>query len=93
MVLPLLLGRAKSIAALESSGLENDKYVFSCCSARMLLKIDPIIRGSYSIGTTRSHCNCCAYLMHVKVLVEGASVPVSKRWKDADGFVLGSQVC
>ena len=50
MVLPLFVGRAKSIAALESA-MENDKHVF-LVAQQDASKDDPSMADLYSIGTT-----------------------------------------
>tara|TARA_R110001599_G_scaffold119118_2_gene288836 strand:+ start:17397 stop:19790 length:2394 start_codon:yes stop_codon:yes gene_type:complete len=91
MVLPLFVGRAKSIAALESA-MENDKYVF-LVAQQDASKDDPILEDLYSIGTTAKVMQLLRLPDGtVKVLVEGAKRARLEKMEDADGFVLGSVV-
>jgi|TARA_R110001632_G_scaffold1368_3_gene5520 ATP-dependent Lon protease len=91
MVLPLFVGRAKSIAALESA-MENDKYVF-LVAQQDASKDDPILEDLYSIGTTAKVMQLLRLPDGtVKVLVEGAKRARLEKMEDADGFVLGRVV-
>ncbi|MDE8602850.1 endopeptidase La [Marinomonas sp. RSW2] len=91
MVLPLFVGRAKSIAALESA-MENDKYVF-LVAQQDASKDDPTLEDLYSIGTTAKVMQLLRLPDGtVKVLVEGAKRARLEKMEDADGFVLGSVV-
>lgn len=91
MVLPLFVGRAKSIAALESA-MENDKYVF-LVAQQDASKDDPTLEDLYSIGTTAKVMQLLRLPDGtVKVLVEGAKRARLEKMEDADGFVLGGVV-
>ncbi|ETI61914.1 endopeptidase La [Marinomonas profundimaris] len=91
MVLPLFVGRAKSIAALESA-MENDKYVF-LVAQQDASKDDPALEDLYSIGTTAKVMQLLRLPDGtVKVLVEGAKRARLEKMEDADGFVLGGVV-
>ncbi|MBJ7538842.1 endopeptidase La [Marinomonas transparens] len=91
MVLPLFVGRAKSIAALESA-MENDKYVF-LVAQQDASKDDPQLADLYSIGTTAKVMQLLRLPDGtVKVLVEGGSRARLESMEDADGFVLGKVV-
>lgn len=72
MVLPLFVGRAKSIAALEAA-MESDKYVF-LVAQQDASKDDPQLEDLYSIGTTAKVMQLLRLPDGtVKVLVEGGS--------------------
>jgi ATP-dependent Lon protease len=91
MVLPLFVGRAKSIAALESA-MENDKYVF-LVAQQDASKDDPTMEDLYSIGTTAKVMQLLRLPDGtVKVLVEGGKRARLEKMEDADGFVLGCVV-
>ena len=88
MVLPLFVGRAKSIAALESA-MENDKYVF-LVAQQDASKDDPAMADLYSIGTTAKVMQLLRLPDGtVKVLVEGSKRARLEKMEEADGFVLG----
>ena len=91
MVLPLFVGRAKSIAALESA-MEGDKYVF-LVAQQDASKDDPTVEDLYSIGTTAKVMQLLRLPDGtVKVLVEGGKRAQLNRMEDADGFVYGEVV-
>lgn len=91
MVLPLFVGRAKSIAALESA-MENDKYVF-LVAQQDASKDDPTLEDLYSIGTTAKVMQLLRLPDGtVKVLVEGGKRARLNRMEDAEGFVFGEVV-
>ena len=91
MVLPLFVGRAKSIAALESA-MENDKYVF-LVAQQDASKDDPTLEDLYSIGTTAKVMQLLRLPDGtVKVLVEGGKRARLEKMEEADGFVLGGVV-
>ncbi len=91
MVLPLFVGRAKSIAALESA-MENDKYVF-LVAQQDASKDDPTLDDLYSIGTTAKVMQLLRLPDGtVKVLVEGGKRARLEKMEEADGFVLGGVV-
>lgn len=88
MVLPLFVGRAKSIAALESA-MENDKHVF-LVAQQDASKDDPSMADLYSIGTTAKVMQLLRLPDGtVKVLVEGGKRARLEKMEEADGFVLG----
>ncbi|MCS7487856.1 MULTISPECIES: endopeptidase La [Marinomonas] len=88
MVLPLFVGRAKSIAALESA-MENDKQVF-LVAQQDASKDDPSMADLYSIGTTAKVMQLLRLPDGtVKVLVEGGKRARLEKMEEADGFVLG----
>ncbi|MBU1297006.1 MAG: endopeptidase La [Gammaproteobacteria bacterium] len=88
MVLPLFVGRAKSIAALESA-MENDKHVF-LVAQQDASKDDPVLEDLYSIGTTAKVMQLLRLPDGtVKVLVEGSKRARLEKIEGADGFVLG----
>ena len=88
MVLPLFVGRAKSIAALESA-MENDKHVF-LVAQQDASKDDPVLGDLYSIGTTAKVMQLLRLPDGtVKVLVEGGKRARLESMEEADGFVLG----
>ena len=89
MVLPLFVGRPKSIAALESA-MENDKYVF-LVAQQDASKDDPKIEDLYKIGTTAKVMQLLRLPDGtVKVLVEGGKRARLDKMEEADGFVLGN---
>lgn len=89
MVLPLFVGRPKSIAALESA-MENDKYVF-LVAQQDASKDDPKIGDLYKIGTTAKVMQLLRLPDGtVKVLVEGGKRARLDKMEEADGFVLGN---
>ncbi|UTV98113.1 endopeptidase La [Marinomonas rhizomae] len=91
MVLPLFVGRAKSIAALESA-MENDKQVF-LVAQQDASKDDPTLEDLYSIGTTAKVMQLLRLPDGtVKVLVEGGKRARLEKMEEADGFVLGRVV-
>ena len=91
MVLPLFVGRAKSIAALESA-MENDKQVF-LVAQQDASKDDPAISDLYSIGTTAKVMQLLRLPDGtVKVLVEGGKCARLEKMEEADGFVVGHVV-
>ncbi|MBD5771594.1 endopeptidase La [Marinomonas colpomeniae] len=91
MVLPLFVGRVKSIAALESA-MENDKYVF-LVAQQDASKDDPTLEDLYSIGTTAKVMQLLRLPDGtVKVLVEGGKRARLEKMEEADGFVLGGVV-
>ncbi|ETX09756.1 peptidase [Marinomonas ushuaiensis DSM 15871] len=91
MVLPLFVGRAKSIAALESA-MEGDKYVF-LVAQQDASKDDPSLDDLYSIGTTAKVMQLLRLPDGtVKVLVEGGKRARLNRMEDAEGFVYGEVV-
>ena len=91
MVLPLFVGRAKSIAALESA-MENDKQVF-LVAQQDASKDDPAISDLYSIGTTAKVMQLLRLPDGtVKVLVEGGKRARLEKMEEADGFVVGHVV-
>ncbi|RCX07738.1 ATP-dependent proteinase [Marinomonas foliarum] len=88
MVLPLFVGRAKSIAALESA-MENDKHVF-LVAQQDASKDDPVLGDLYSIGTTAKVMQLLRLPDGtVKVLVEGGKRARLESMEEAEGFVLG----
>lgn len=88
MVLPLFVGRAKSIAALESA-MENDKHVF-LVAQQDASKDDPVLADLYSIGTTAKVMQLLRLPDGtVKVLVEGGKRARLESMEEAEGFVLG----
>ncbi len=88
MVLPLFVGRAKSISALESA-MENDKYVF-LVAQQDASKDDPVLGDLYSIGTTAKVMQLLRLPDGtVKVLVEGGKRARLEAMEESDGFVLG----
>jgi len=91
MVLPLFVGRAKSIAALESA-MENDKDVF-LVAQQDASKDDPALEDLYEIGTTAKVMQLLRLPDGtVKVLVEGGKRARLEKMEEADGFVLGGVV-
>ncbi|NLQ16783.1 endopeptidase La [Marinomonas sp. M1K-6] len=91
MVLPLFVGRAKSIAALEAA-MESDKHVF-LVAQQDASKDDPSLEDLYSIGTTAKVMQLLRLPDGtVKVLVEGGKRARLEKMEDADGFVLGKIV-
>lgn len=89
MVLPLFVGRPKSIAALESA-MENDKYVF-LVAQQDASKDDPKIDDLYKIGTTAKVMQLLRLPDGtVKVLVEGSKRARLDKIEEAEGFDLGS---
>ncbi|MCW8356499.1 MAG: endopeptidase La [Marinomonas sp.] len=88
MVLPLFVGRAKSISALESA-MENDKHVF-LVAQQDASKDDPVLGDLYSIGTTAKVMQLLRLPDGtVKVLVEGGKRARLEAMEESDGFVLG----
>ncbi|MGO3738341.1 MAG: endopeptidase La [Marinomonas foliarum] len=88
MVLPLFVGRAKSMAALESA-MENDKHVF-LVAQQDASKDDPVLGDLYSIGTTAKVMQLLRLPDGtVKVLVEGGKRARLESMEEAEGFVLG----
>ncbi|WP_137170016.1 endopeptidase La [Marinomonas sp. FW-1] len=88
MVLPLFVGRAKSIAALESA-MENDKHVF-LVAQQDASKDDPVLGDLYSIGTTAKVMQLLRLPDGtVKVLVEGGKRARLESMEEGEGFVLG----
>ncbi|MCB5162411.1 endopeptidase La [Marinomonas algarum] len=88
MVLPLFVGRAKSIAALESA-MENDKFVF-LVAQQDASKDDPTFDDLYTIGTTAKVMQLLRLPDGtVKVLVEGSSRARLEKIEEVEGFSLG----
>ncbi|TYL47510.1 endopeptidase La [Marinomonas sp. IMCC 4694] len=88
MVLPLFVGRAKSIAALESA-MKGDKLVF-LIAQQDASKDDPVLNDLYAIGTTAKVMQLLRLPDGtVKVLVEGVERARLEKMEEADGFVLG----
>lgn len=91
MVLPLFVGRAKSIAALESA-MESDKQVF-LVAQQDASKDDPALEDLYSIGTTAKVMQLLRLPDGtVKVLVEGGKRARLEKMEESDGVVLGQVV-
>jgi len=88
MVLPLFVGRPKSIAALEAA-MENDKYVF-LVAQQDASKDDPQLDDLYSIGTTAKVMQLLRLPDGtVKVLVEGGSRARLDGLEDDGEFISG----
>lgn len=88
MVLPLFVGRAKSIAALEAA-MENDKLVF-LVAQQDASKDDPQLKDLYSIGTTAKVMQLLRLPDGtVKVLVEGGRRARLESIEDSESFVSG----
>ncbi|REG86492.1 endopeptidase La [Marinomonas pollencensis] len=88
MVLPLFVGRAKSIAALEAA-MENDKYVF-LVAQQDASKDDPQLEDLYSIGTTAKVMQLLRLPDGtVKVLVEGGSRARLDAIEEGEDYVSG----
>lgn len=88
MVLPLFVGRSKSIAALESA-MEGDKEVF-LVAQQDASKDDPSLKDLYTIGTIAKVMQLLRLPDGtVKVLVEGGKRARLEKIEEADGFVSG----
>ncbi|MEL0637231.1 MULTISPECIES: endopeptidase La [Marinomonas] len=88
MVLPLFVGRAKSIAALEAA-MESDKYVF-LVAQQDASKDDPQLEDLYSIGTTAKVMQLLRLPDGtVKVLVEGGSRARLDAIEEGDDYASG----
>ncbi|MFT2109613.1 endopeptidase La [Marinomonas sp. 2405UD68-3] len=86
MVLPLFVGRAKSIAALEAA-MDNDKYVF-LVAQQDASKDNPQVEDLYPIGTTAKVMQLLRLPDGtVKVLVEGGVRARVNELVDLDNYV------
>jgi ATP-dependent Lon protease len=86
MVLPLFVGRAKSIAALEAA-MDDNKYVF-LVAQQDASKDNPTVEDLYPIGTTAKVMQLLRLPDGtVKVLVEGASRARVDELVDLENYV------
>ncbi|MEO9655323.1 endopeptidase La [Marinomonas sp.] len=89
MVLPLFVGRAKSIAALESA-MEDDKQVF-LVAQQDASKDDPLLEDLYNIGTVAKVMQLLRLPDGtVKVLVEGVKRATLESMEEGEKFVVGN---